>query len=288
MKNNKGKISVTVILVIIIVLLVILFGGYILKNKSEDKKEGQSTGDTKIEVESGKITVKTSQGTSEITKDNVAELYGKEVTNYTQNGKKYRVFFIDFDGKYGDEGTVYLIADYEQKDIKLGSYKTYESNDLSVMKKMNPQWTQAKGQISMKNEFITSWLCNTKEWKDYANENANYAIGGPSIEMYVDSYKQAVGATRYKTRTVEAGYEFSSNDGNNWYQSAKNSFTEDNNSIYLTKDGTFWIASPSAGDENCLYAASQESSGIVSEGYGQSYGFRPIVSLKNTFKIETK
>ena len=224
----------------------------------------------------------------EITEKNVADYYGREVENYTQNDTKYRLFYIDFEGKYGDAGTSYIIADSIVKSDKLSSYKTYEAINNSVMKKLNPQWSTSDGVIDNKNENIVSWICNPKEWSVYANENANYAVGGPSMEMYVDSYRQAMNMTSYKTRVTQFGYEFSPDNEKNWYQSAQNRFTEDNNGIYLTNDGDFWLSSMSAGNENCIYAASLNAQGIVSNGYGQEAGFRPVVSVKSSFKLELK
>ena len=78
----------------------------------------------------------------------------KKVSNYTKGGT-YRVFFIDFEGKYGEKGTVYLKADNAER-IKLAgapnrniegeneiiNTTTYEPTEeaIAMMKKQNPGW----------------------------------------------------------------------------------------------------------------------------------------------------
>ena len=56
-----------------------------------------------------------------------------------------------------------------------------------------------------------AWLCAPSQWTAYVDEEkASYAIGGPSVEMYVDSYNQVphteagnytLGATYSETNT---------------------------------------------------------------------------------------
>lgn len=281
-EKNKGISRITLILVIIIILLIAGFTTYIIKQNNEKSNENGVNN-------SDKISVKINKKNIELTKENVSEYYGKEVENYNQNGLKYRLFYVDFDGKYGERGTAYIIADSITENIKLSSYKSYEAEDNSAMKNLNLQWSTTDGKIDNKNENIVSWLCSTKEWNQYANENANYAIGGPSIEMYIDSYKQAMDIASYKTRVAQFGYEISTDSEKSWYQSAQNKFTEDNNGIYLNSSlGDFWIASMSAGNENCIYVASADKQGIISCGYGEEKGIRPLVSVKSSFKLELK
>lgn len=285
MKKNKGLTKVEVILIIIILLIIGGFTAYIV---SQNSNKSNDNGSSNAENNDGKLSIKIDKKNVQVSEENVSDYYGKEVTNYTQNGLKYRLFYVDLDGKYGNAGTSYIIADSIVKSDKLSSYKTYEAVNNSVMKKLNPQWSTSDGVIDNKNENIVSWICNPKEWSVYANENANYAVGGPSMEMYVDSYRQAMNMASYKTRVTQFGYEFSPDNEKNWYQSAQNRFTEDNNGIYLTNDGDFWLSSMSAGNENCIYAASLNAQGIVSNGYGQEAGFRPVVSVKSSFKLELK
>lgn len=242
--------------------------------------------DGSIEKFPGTVNIKIGDKTETITREEAPNYYGKIVSNYTQKGTTYRLFYIDFDGMFGMPGTAYIIADYTTEPGLINKYKTYESKDTSVMKRLNPLWAKEKPILENNNEKIVSALCDTTLWKDYANDNANYAVAGPSIEMYVESYKQTKKDVNYKLRALVNGYEFSNSNGKDWFPSAINYFTTDNNSIYLTEQGTFWLTSIPTSNTACLDAANYDKKGINNEGYGESNGFRPIVSIKKSFTLE--
>ena len=67
-----------------------------------------------------------------------------------------------------------------------------------LIDEMNPAWKEKNGSIDKPNEKVAAWLCDTSQWTTYAilddstqQSKVNYAIGGPSMEMYVDSYNEA-------------------------------------------------------------------------------------------------
>ena len=62
---------------------------------------------------------------------------------------------------------------------------------------MNPKWASGDGITNQAHERCAAWLCNpttseegsNKQWNIYFDgEKANYVIGSPSVEMYVESY----------------------------------------------------------------------------------------------------
>ena len=131
-----------------------------------------------------------------VAEEDVSDWYGKEVSNYTKGGT-YRIFYIDFDGDFGDIGTIYLKADYDD-DRTITCSIEYESNTL--VRTMNPEWAKYRGNMESSwnnNEKASAWLCsptnelneNTGMWKDYYDkESAIYVIGTPSVDMYIKSY----------------------------------------------------------------------------------------------------
>lgn len=289
MNDNNIKISKTTIaLVIVIFILVIGFAIYIINQNKSKTGSGDLNNQGTVQIEQGKTYARVDNKMVQLTAENAANYYGKKVANYTQGGITYRLFYVDEEGKYGDKGMSYIIADYQKKDVDLGAYKTYSAANASVMKKLNPEWAKEDGTIDTKHENIVSWLLNPNEWKEYANSYASYAVGAPSVEMYVDSYKQAMNLGNYQTRMNQYGYEISADSGKSWYTSAKQRFTEDNNEIYITKAGIFWLSSMSGGNEDCIFAASQQDEGIISMGYSEPYGFRPLVALPASFKLDLK
>ena len=112
--------------------------------------------------------------------------------------------------------------------------------------------------ISNPNEQAAAWLCDPSKWTAYCDtDKANYAIGGPSVEMYVKSYNQTHGddalGCQYQTNDVP-GYIYKVNNtiqNGGWYT---NNDTLDYSMTYKSmycgqngnKTGAWWLASPSA------------------------------------------
>lgn len=242
---------------------------------------------------------------------NPTQYYGKEVINYKSNENDtniYRIFYVDNENYFGDGiNSVYLKADYNDK---IAGSITYDSSK-TLIRKMNPLWASKRGnnENSWKNNEKTSaWLCDPSNWTQYLNnDKANYAIGGPSIEMYVKSYNQAYEeyiddndiytlGTVY-SETNSPGYIFTldgeeSNLSNgNFYTTGVNSIDyKKYNSMYCGKNGKisgwwWWIASPNAG--YLLWVCiSHEANGLSESGYWGSSYVSPLISLKSDFEPE--
>ena len=191
--------------------------------------------------------------------------YGKKVTNYKASDSDtntYKIFYVDKDNDFKDGyNTIYLKADFS------GSVSCSTSYDASqtLIKRMNPLWA-TKGNtvkaetttISNSNEQAAAWLCDPSKWTAYCDtDKANYAIGGPSVEMYVKSYNQTHGddalGCQYQTNNVP-GYIYKvkdkiQNDG--WYTNGDTlDYSMTYKSMYCgqngNKTGAWWLASPSA------------------------------------------
>ena len=191
--------------------------------------------------------------------------YGKKVTNYKASDSDtntYKIFYVDKDNYFKDGyNTIYLKADFSGS---VSCSTSYDANQ-TLIKRMNPLWA-TKGNtvkaetttISNDNEQAAAWLCDPSKWTAYCDtDKANYAIGGPSVEMYVKSYNQTHGddalGYQYQTNNVP-GYIYKvkdtiQNDG--WYTNGdildysmtyKSMFCGQNGN----KTGLWWLASPSA------------------------------------------
>lgn len=165
------------------------------KEKTEDSKTEENTALSEYEQlirdYAGKEKIAISA--SDIAQ-NEEKYYGKEVANYTKGNLVYKIFYIDKENKYGDgKNTVYLKADYKEKRELSTDVSKITQEDIKILKRMNPKWAQQRGTIEAtewrKNEKASALLCAPSQWKEFFNEEkANYAIGSPSIEMYLDSY----------------------------------------------------------------------------------------------------
>lgn len=145
------------------------------------------------------------------------------------------------------------------------------------------------------------------EWETFCDKDkANYAIGGPSVEMYVKSYNQAYNGitdsnvytlgVRVKT-IVAPGYLYTL-DGAQSTISKNDCFTGSNslnytrcNSMYCGKDGTYWwLSSPCGNISDTRSVCCVDGAHVALNGAlcGTSLGVSPLVSLKSSFIPEVE
>ena len=281
---------------------------------------GVATGSATITIK-GKIstnvsttcTVTVTKSRISVTAEQIAanpeKYYGQVAQNYTQGDLTYRIFYVDKENKFGDgANTIYLKADYKTNATLSGhiSY-TPTGSDLEKYKKMNPSWAAQRGSNTSNwnnNEHAASWLCSPSQWTTYCDTTkANYAIGGPSVEMYVASYNQVphtqggnyiLGAT-YRA-TSAPGYIYTLNGAqstisNNDYSTGTDSLDyKGYNSMYAgknrTKSGYWWLASPSSRSSNRVGYVDGYSASLDSNSYDITRGAGPLVSLKSGIQVE--
>ena len=249
------------------------------------------------------VTVKSNKINGAIEVGEYEKYYGKKVTNYTAGGKTYRIFYIDTEGKFGDKNTVYLKADWTANDTYLTTY-TPSGTDLETYKKLNPSWATQRGNSTSSwhtNEKAAAWLCSPSQWTIYCDTSkANYAIGSPTVEMYVASYNQVshttgnykLGAT-YRATNVP-GYIYTLDGKQPTGYNGDYSTNVDTldyigyNSMYCgkTENCYRWLASPSAYDYEYVCLAGGGSASLGIDHYGLTYGICPLISLKPDFQLE--
>ena len=201
-------------------------------------------------------------------------------------GGKWRIFYYDEAGDFGTAGKLYLKRDFVSNDTKLSSYINYTptSLGLAIMKAMNPKWRDSSySSIDKENEHCVAWLCDPKNWTDYKTEEADYAIGSPSVEMYMKAFN--VWKTGNKDATnlickVESANGYSvgangiyDNNGNN------NTIEAGPNNIFMTKYGYWWLASPSSYISNYVLCVNGISANVDYSSYSNTFGVCPVVSL---------
>ena len=276
---------------------------------------GSTTITAKVEGTEYEATCKVSivQKVTSITAEQIAanpeKYYGQVAQNYTQGDLTYRIFYVDKENKFGDgANTIYLKADYK-KTTTLSSYISYTptGSDLEKYKKMNPSWAAQRGSSTSSwnyNEHAAAWLCSPSQWTTYVDSSkANYAIGGPSVEMYVKSYNQVshnqegnytLGAT-YRD-TSAPGYIYTLNGAQSTISNSDYSTGTDSldykgyNSMYAgqngSKSGWWWLASPSSDYSNGVCYVYGGNANLSSGHYSITYGVEPIVSLKSGIQVE--
>ena len=236
---------------------------------------------------------------------------GKEVTGYTCDNSagisKWKIYHSD--GK-----NIYLIADNyitgEYIPTKDGATMTassttnaYYFNDTLLNKytgasnitdtNITPWLSYLKSSYggsdnSNKNMKATAYLLDTEIWKGFKNSTkAKYAIGAPTLDMFVASYN-----TRFKKQieliSQETGYKIGFKDEDTYD-------TDLNTHDYLLhkygdgKAECMWLASPSASNRDCLVGVRCVSDSCDVYGYnydGSLVGVRPLVCLESEVSLE--
>ena len=199
--------------------------------------------------------------------------YGKKITNYEANGvSDWKIF-------YSDGNNVYIIAsDYVDVDKLPSTSRGHKpkntdsdypkgatftnviddyngSSDITdeKIKKLNNDYF-SKGYTSTDvNMQAVAYMLDTNIWSIFKTEKAEYAIGGPTVEMLMASYSRKYNVN-YMARAISGvGYEISKNSGVNWsywYQEMLNK----SDSLYVilsvANAEAMWLASPWGGGPN--------------------------------------
>lgn len=133
----------------------------------------------------------------------LSKLYGQKVDYNTEESntpeisqRTWRIFYIDLGGKYAAKGTIFLKADYSEDDVQsFTNEANYNPINTTTITKLNPCYESESTNGELKStadwkakDHIVAWLCDPTQWTKYKNSLAEFAIGGPSIAMYCDSY----------------------------------------------------------------------------------------------------
>lgn len=226
--------------------------------------------------------------------------YGDKVDGYISQKEKDEGINLIWRIFYDDDNYVYLISSKEDGSNTVdscpliqypGSTKTYNgSEDIKntdtdgFLQSLNSQWFAALNGTpsTIGNAKAVAYLMDQDVWDEYKDEagNASYAIGGPTLELFMDSYNKSEETTNEIkiTGCTSAGY--SENTSSGWLS------TEYNNGIYNNGSSSYWwLASPDSSGSYYVFRVSG-GSGNLSHAYATiSNGLRPIVIIpKSKFK----
>ena len=210
-------------------------------------------------------------------------------------GGKWRIFYYDEAGDFGTAGKLYLKRDYDSSLQKeLDASGTYTNTDEAIikMKAMNPKWAASTNasSIDLNNEKGVAWLCNPANWTDYKTTEADYAIGSPSVEMYMKAYNVWKDNNKDSTTLIckignANGYSVGAQNSYTW-NGSNEIYTGDGsikagpNNIFMTADNFWWLASPSSHHANyVLYVNGYGAYVHVNAYYDVTTGVCPVVSL---------
>lgn len=242
--------------------------------------------------------------------ENVAEYYGQNITNYSANGVSgWKIF-------YADENNVYIItSDYveptllptkdgtslniTESNIPKAAYftnildKYNGSTDITDTKiqALNSDYF-SKGYTSTNtNMKAVAYMLDTKIWSSFATDKAEYAIGGPTVEMLFKSYNQKykVDGIDYRAQAISAaGYKISKDGGANWVTYTSMLKTDDDLYVLPASSGAnaMWLGSPSPDYGRRVVSVRYNGFVYMDDYNANGLGFRPIVSLKSDITLK--
>ena len=136
-----------------------------------------------------------------------------------------------------------------------------------------------------------AYMLDTKAWEEFKDKDgkADFAIGGPTIEMLIDSYNQKYN-TNYKTKAgSNIGYGIIKNDETTLSNGYADMFST-SDELYIINSNSnaygMWLASTSGQSSSDAwvlnYAGGLWSSSISS----YTNGFRPVICLNSNVSLK--
>ena len=220
-----------------------------------------------------------------------------------KKGEQYRAHFVNVINSYSGMDRILLDRVYGN------SLKNINSKYFNMF----PAGKVENSNKKYENNKAVAYMLDTEAWSIYKvdQQYADYAIGGPTLEMLYDSYIQThpkvEGKYKYTftgenkeqnsegaTGSGYAGYQISWDGGTIWKTWTDNSagyLSADTDNLYVVdpqheKSYAYWIASPSAvNDENIMLVYYY---GRIRAYYynNELVAFRPIVCLSSNVTLE--
>ncbi len=189
---------------------------------------------------------------------------GSEI--YVNRRKNYRLSFDDVINDY--EGSVNV-----DKNLRFLNNEYFNALDGRTFTKITDK--------------VVAYMMDGDIWKGFVGKKAEYAIGGPTIEIMLDSHNKLNPANQIECCSSNIGYMIrrkSSIDWPDWTYFLRRAFFTDKVSYIEDSDKAcgMWVASPSAdGDRSVMYVHYDDAYLGYSSYRTDGLGFRPLVSLKS-------
>lgn len=157
----------------------------------------------------------------------------------------------------------------------------------NYLKWVNSSVVETKNNFNMK---AVAYMMDTSKWSNFAGQAKNaYAIGGPTLEMFVLSYnaysnhttKLGIYESITSNNASKYGYKVQIGDGS-WTYSVSGLDTSSDNMWIKTgteKASRMWLSSPSATFENNMMCITSDGKININIVHDKSLGFRPVVAI---------
>ena len=280
-------VTIVVLLILASVSISLVLGQNGLINNAKEAKnktlEAEKTEGESLNTASDYIKQTVGVTASGITVDD----YGKVVTNYQEGSNVWEIF-------YADDNNVYLITrnNVGSRTLEIATQENSGYNGTSDFDgsenfrikypAVQNGWLKA---IYTKNEGIkyesnynnmkcVEYLLDSSIWNEkYKTERAEWAIGGPTMELLVASYSK-YSKTEITIKEIEGtGYENTINEGLT---------IEKANGVY-NHGFTYWLSCASNVNPNILNTVEYKEGCVNSNAYNTGeFGIRPVICLNSS------
>ena len=283
-------------------------------DKAGNNKQSNTLSNLKISAVMNNIT-------AQMVAEHPETYYGLKVTNYeSKNGQDdWKIFYSD--------GTHIFLITGDYVDLSVANRLNSNTGMTKQGSKYRVNWSSAPSSLqtvedTVKTRFMTtgytlnssnpssrcvSTLLNASNWESYKDNGnmAEYAIGGSTIEMWMDSWNKRYPRDKlYCDRTNDKGYFIGDNTYPGGYKIENSRRDGYNNILYYphhgdVEDGVYvcdryWIAAPAA--SNNIYLISVNCNGLIYSAnfFGNIYyddnsntglALRPVVSLNSEITV---
>ncbi len=212
---------------------------------------------------------------------------------FYNNGEHIFIIAVDYvpnTSSYLDNTGTEMSTDSTYNLYWYSAPSTAQTVNSSILNLFRQNWTDYSTNI---NGRCVSTLLNTNNWNRFVNTSyADYAIGGPTLEMWIESYHEKGYAQLY-INTNANGYYIGNTENPLTIGYNLSSDSGYNDTLYFSHQEIvnnclgYWLISPSANNANDLMHVGYD--GVVSDFYYNFYGMglRPLVCLNSNI-IATK
>ena len=169
------------------------------------------------------------------------------------------------------------------------------------MKWFNKEYFDKGYTSTNKNMRAVAYMLDKNIWTDkFKGNGTEYVVGGPSLDMVLNSYNQYTGQSNmYQTKAEnKRGYKLSADGGttwNNYLDSSSKYLTQGNDlysiSNYSNKARGYWISSPSAhkpdyDDADIIMRVMHNGHVSLNNYFDNITGFRSVICLKSGISLK--
>ena len=246
--------------------------------------------------------------------------FGKKVTGYTDykgynENDEWRLFYADSNDAYLIKNSIGNKALNDSSMTGFGGDMT--SDAFALGRSLNPKFTSI-GNWALKSDNTNinnnikgvAALLDTSKWTNYSTNSsdesiANWAIGAPTVEMFIASYnathtaeaiaaykasKEAYASETLTETQLDCTVESATSRGYRVKKTADSGFASNtaglgksstlDKTIYCPSSGWSWLASPGDSSSNNVNELGDGSGGILGDfPYNLAIVVRPIVSV---------